>query len=568
MAITLSGSYLEKLLEGTNTPNTVLEVALDSGTVKWGHYNSDSAQTVYLADGTYYANGSIYATGSIGLAGYGITAILKTASSLQNRLDAKTGYTTRGQLTATIIGRDNFKSLIASNYLKNRRVNRKDGFLGMDYSDYAATFTGIITDWKRKGDELTLTISDDMVEADKKIPLETEAKTQYIDYTNSNPVDVMTNILLTQLGIASGLVNSTQFTSERDNWLNGWKVSRVLTEPKSASDYLHELQEETNSFLVHDGEKISFKVFAPPLPTTSVQGWNDNEHILDGSLSTDSGYKDAFYNRVVVYYDYDESGSDKEENFEAAVIDSDTVSQGSAVWDEVKTKVIKSKWVRTYTFSHDSIAGLKPYHASENNGAGAGTITYTYDAGGQHTLKWTPPGGTIGEAVTISKDGKYQVFGADKTKYIRVLVTTASLPGASDTGALTLTAINGASFATFLARKILNRFRDPAASVKFQVGINNVAYGSAFLKPTDLIDLTTDEAFEYGEEGWAGERIMLTSVRPDVEKGVVDIEGLETKQYKVYGFIAPAGQANYGTATATEKLRAYIRTAAPQYHIW
>jgi len=534
LAITLSAAYLAELKKGTNTPDTVLEVMLDASTQYWG-YSATASD---------------------------VRPIIKSVSSLQNKLDGKTGYTTRGQLTVTIVGRDNFKSLIANNYLKNRRVTRKDGFLGIAYTDYAATFTGIITDWKRKGDELTLTISDDMVEADKKIPVETEEKTQYLDYTNSNPVDVMTNILLTQLGIASGLVNSTQFTSERDNWLNGWKVSRVLTEPKAAGDYLHELQEETNSFLVHDGEKISFKVFAPPLPSTTVQGWNDNEHILDGSLSTDSGYKDAFYNRVVVYYDYDESGSDKEENFEAAVIDSDTVSQGAGVWDEIQTKVIRSKWIKTYAFSHETITGLKPYHASVNNGAGTGTVTYTYDAGGQHTLQWTPPGDTIGEAVTISKDGKYQVFGADKTKYIRVLVTTADLPGSSDTGGLTLTAINGASFATFLARKILNRFRDPAASVKFQVGINNVAYGSAFLKPTDLIDLTTDEAFEYGEEGWAGERIMLTSVRPDVEKGVVDVEGLETKQYKIYGFIAPASQPDWDSASDAEKLYAYIGDAS------
>ena len=472
-------------------------------------------------------------------------------------------------MTVTIIGRDNFKSLVSSNYLNNRRVNRKDGFLGMDYADYAATFTGIITDWKRKGDELTLTISDDLIEADKKIPLELVTKTQYINYANWNPVDVMTDILLTQLSIAAGLINSAQFTTERDNWLNGWKVSRVLTEPKAAADYIHELQKETNSFLVHDGEMISFKVFAPPLPTTSVQAWSDANHILDGSLSVDSGYKDAFYNRVIVYYDYDESGSDKEENFEAAHIDTDTVSQDAAVWAEIKTKVIKSKWIRSLTHNQPvNITGAIVYHVSANNGAGSGTLAFTYDAGGKHTLQWTPPGGTIGEAVTISKDGKFQIFGADKTKYIRILVTTADLPGISDTGGLTLAAINGASFATFLARKILNRFRDPAASVKFQVGINNVAYGSAFLKPTDLIDLTTDEAFEYGDTTWTGERIMLTSMRPDVEKGVVDVEGLETKQYHLYGFIAPAGQANYGTATAEEKKRAYIRDAAIQYFIW
>jgi len=316
MAITLSGSYLEKLLEGVNTPNTVLEVALDSGTVKWGYHGSDPMQTIYLADGTYYADGYIYATGSIGLAGYGITAILKSVSSLQNELDIKTGWTSRGQITVTISGRGNFKDLVASNYLKNRRVNRKDGFLGMDYAAYAATFAGRISDWSRKGDELTLTISDDFIDTKKQIPTENETKTQYIDYTDTHPADIMTNMLITQIGIGSGYVDSTQFAYERDNWLNGWAFSRVITEPKEASNYLHELQEETNSFIVHDGEKISFKVFAPPLPTVNVETWTDTLNIIDGSLSVQSGYKDQFYNRVVVYYDYDESGGDKEESFD------------------------------------------------------------------------------------------------------------------------------------------------------------------------------------------------------------------------------------------------------------
>lgn len=538
MAITLSAAYLAELKKGKNTPDTVLEVLLDSATVFWGYYATTTD----------------------------VKPIVKSVSSLQNKLDQKTGYTTRGQITVVITGRDNFKSLVSADYLKNRRVIRKDGFLGIAYTDYAATFQGRISDWSRKGDELTLTISDDFIEAVKKVPVETAAKTQYLDYTNSNPVNVMTNLLLTQLGIGAGYVDSTQFTTERDNWLAAWTVSRVITEPKEAGEYLHELQTETNSFIVHDGEKISFKVFAPPLPTVTVEEWTDDSHILKDSLSVQSGYKDAFFNRVVVYYDYDESGNDKEDAFEAAAIDSDTVSQGSAVWDEEKTKVIKSKWIRSYTFSHAAITGTKPYHVSANNGAGAGTITYTYDAGGQHTLQWTPPGDTIGAAVTISKDGKYQVYGADTTKYIRILITHASLPGSNTTGSVTITAINGATLAITLARKILNRYRDPAASVKFSVDINNAAYNSTFIKPSDLKDLTTDDAFEYGDTGWNAERVMLTSVRANGD--ALEIEAIETKQYHIYGFIAPSGYPDYGSATAEQKKRAFIRNAAIQYFIW
>ncbi|MBI5344979.1 MAG: hypothetical protein HZB83_06550, partial [Deltaproteobacteria bacterium] len=129
---------------------------------------------------------------------------------------------------------------------------------------------------------------------------------------------IMTDILLTRLGIASGYVDSAKFTSERDTWMQGWKFDRVITEPKEANEYRNELQQECNSYIVHDGEKITCKVFAPPMPGNTPEEWTDNNHILHGTLSLKSGYKDGFYNRVVVYYDYDESNSDKEENFEAA----------------------------------------------------------------------------------------------------------------------------------------------------------------------------------------------------------------------------------------------------------
>jgi hypothetical protein len=325
---------------------------------------------------------------------------------------------------------------------------------------------------------------------------------------------------------------------------------------------------ETNSFIIHDGEKISFKVFAPPVPHTSVEAWTDDDNVIIDSLSCNSGYADHFFNRVIFYYDYDESGSDNEDNFESVVIDNDSVSQGSGLWDEIKTRVIKAKWIRSFTFVQPTtVLGVVIYHASFNNGAGDGTLTFTFDGGGEHTLKWTPPGGTIGEAVTISKDGKFQVFGADETKYIRVMVTSASLAGSSQTDSdITITALNGTSYATSVARKILSRYRDPVASVSFDVDINNVAFddgsGAAFIKPTDFKDLTTDEAADKGESSWVLNRMMLTSVRPDFARGRVKIEAIETHMLNKYAFIGHAGRPDWDSANDVDKEHAYIGDAA------
>lgn len=580
MAITLASKYLAELKKAPNTPNVVIELALDAGVKRFGYWaRNGSGITRFPADGAYKADGSITAIGSDELEPFEVQAVLKSVSSLQNKLDPKTGYSTRGQLTVVIGGRDNFKGLIANNYLKNRRVTRRDGFIapGFTYNDYAATFTGRVTDWSRKGDELTLTVSDDLIDASKKLPVENALKTQYIDFRNSNPVDIMTGILLSQLGIGASYVNSAQFTSERDAWLSGWRFDRVLTEPKEANEYLNELQAETNSFLIHDGSQISFKVFAPPMPGSAPEEWTENNHILSGSFSQKSGYKDGFFNRIVVYYDYDESGSDNEANYEAAVIAVDAASQDATQWNEVATKAIKSKWMRSRTYTRTANIGsyVVIYHVSRANGTGNGTLTYTKST---RQLRWTAPGDTIGEAVTLSKSGKYQVFSADKTKYIRVVVDATALP--VDTGTIidtvTISALNGDGLASSLAQKLLSRYRDPVATVSLDIDINNVAYNGQFIKPTDLKDLSTDEASEKGLGAWIKERLMLTSVRPDFSAHKVSLEAMEAKMYRRYGFISPAGYPDYPAATASQREYGFIGDANNKvnggtvdgYHIW
>lgn len=557
MAITLTPRYIAEIKKGSNTPNVIIEAALDGGVKRFGYHGKNVLPvTNYLADGVYSADGSVFAVGSDELPE--VRPALKSVSSLQNKLDTKSGYSTRGLLTVVISGRDNFKGLVKDAYLKNRRVTRKDGFVsaGFNYTDYAATFTGKITDWSRKGDDLTLTVSDDLVDASKKIPVENATKTQYLDYRNTNPADIMTDILVNRLGIQAAQVDTAKFASERDLWSSNWRFDRVITEPKEANQYLNELQIETNSYIIHDGEKISYKVFAPPLPSEEVQEWSDATDILKGSFSQKSGYRDGFYNRIVVYFDYDESGNDKAENFESAVIALDAGSQSPGLWDEASTKTIKSKWIRSRTYARTAnITGVTVYHVSRANGTGAGTLSYDRAA---NTLCWTSPGGSTGEAVVLSRDGKFQVQSLDKAGYIRVIVATESLPPANASDTVNITVLDGEGMAANLATKLLGRYRDPASSVSLEIDINNAAFNSMFIKPADLKDITTDEACEKGASSWSKERVMITSVRPDFASGKVAIEAVDTKMKLAYGFISAAGSPDYGQSSPAQRLYGYI----------
>lgn len=73
----------------------------------------------------------------------------------------------------------------------------------------------------------------------------------------------------------------------------------------------------------------------------------------------------------------------------------------------------------------DAVAGA--------NGTGSGSLIAT----GSDTLTWTPPGGSVGSAVTIANGETKIIEGSDKSKFIRVTRTSAT--GLTGTATLTLT---------------------------------------------------------------------------------------------------------------------------------
>lgn len=570
--MTLSPKFLYELGRCENTPNVIVEFELDNGPVRFGYHGRNAAPPeVFRADGTHKADGSLHSTGSDELPL--VVPALKAVSSLQNRIDVRTGYSTRGQLTVVIAGRENFAALIKDEYLKNRRAVRKDGFIarGFTWIDYAPTFSGKVLDWSRKGDELTVVLADDLKDASGKIPEESESGTNVIEYRAMSPADIISDILVAKLGIDESRVDLESFASEKGKWLSGWKFDRVLTEPLEANQFLNELQVESNSFLLHDGQKIAYKVFAPPAPDQAVEEWTDRTFLKD-SFTIKAGYRESFCNRVVVYYDYDESGSDGERNYESAVIAADGASQSPSQWNETSTRTIKSKWIRSHTFSEEpGISGIKVYHASRANGTGAGQLVFNRAA---MTLTYAAPGGAAGVAQKLTKSGKYQLFDADPDRYVRVLADTQALPLVNASTPVEISVIGGGIHACALAQKILSRFRDPVATVSFDVDMNCMVSGAGFIKPTDMKDLTTDEAGNKGAWNWVRNRVMLTGIRPDFASGRISIEGVETKMSRRYGFIAAPGQPDYGTASAAERAYGFIGDAAnltggaDGYYIW
>ena len=672
----LHSKYLEFLRAGVNTPVTVLVAELDDQFILWSDTPITTADTL---------------------------PIIKSISSWQNKIDPTKGYSTRGNVTVTLTGTEEIKKIIANYRLNNRRVTRYEGFIGLDFLYFYASFTGRIRNWSRNGGDIQLTISDDLKDGSSiDIPEANETKTQSLVLSNMNVMDIMTYLLevylnnkvltnsdfilwssgttsapdgytlsgltiarsddsrygqysagLTRAGTdgkltftepyhskwagklltltgwvkssiagatieiddgvysassvehsGSGLwerltvslaisaiptklelsmamavdgtiqtdswsaypgdtilTNIEAMESEKNIWLNGWNFDRVLTEPVVANDILNDLQRESNTFLPHDGEQISAKVFAPALPGQTIEIWSDEDVIVGGSLTQESGYQGNHYTHVRVLYDYDESGSDGFGHYQSIKIRVDASAKGVDEWDETKTKDVYCKYIRTRSFTQPvNITGIKMYHMSKENPFGdpTGTLTYTYDAGGGHTLQWTPPSGSIGTAVIISADGQYQLFGADPTKSIKVRVTYADLPGSSQSDAITVTGLNGDGHATALGARILARYRNPRSKVRLMIDTNDLTFNDAFRKPADFVDLKTDQASEYGDLEWDAERCMILSIRPTPKKHRVEVELMETAMYRKYGFIAPSGYPDWDSASDAQKEYAFI----------
>ena len=529
MSVALSAKYLSELKNPNRTPNTFVEVVLDGGAVKWGQHK-------ILPD---------------------VTPTLKSVSKAYNKLDIRKNVTTKGDLTFSVAASPYIDNIVQNNRLKNLRVKKYEGFIasGWDDSDYIKTFEGVLYDWTHSGEIYTFKARDVRELTQTVAPVAKTDRTQYIDYSATNPIDIMTNLIATQAGVPGADYDGTKFNLERDTWYNGWQFQRVPTKSQAIEKYLEELQLEINGFIYHDGDKISFKSFAPTIPGATVRELSDDYNLLAGRTSNISGYDGQFSNRVEVHFDYDESGNDKkDENYESMTFAEDTDSQTN--WDEIKTKVIKSKWIHSFTFTQPSnITGATVYAASKDNGAGGGTLTFNF---ANKTLTFQANGDSVGATVNVDRSGKYQVKSADERKYLRVIVDSTATPGSNQNDTITLSALSGESYANTLATRLLNRYLDPVPTVKCEVDYRDINNSGIMYAPTDIVNITTGKVTIFGQGSFNAEPCILLDVRPDERSQTIKIEAMPTRLGKKAAFIAPSGFPDYAGATDAEREFCFI----------
>jgi hypothetical protein len=169
-----------------------------------------------------------------------------------------------------------------------------------------------------------------------------------VRYTNENAWEVAKDLIDTYAPSAAGYIDATQWAAEAAQWLDGFIVSGVISEPTGLNTLLAELCRDAQFFIWWDErlQKILLRAVRPPTETP-VQ-FNEDANILAGSQSIKTAPNERVSQLWYYYEPADLSKKvDAEDNYRKVRIRIDAESESAREYDESAVKKIYSRWVRT-----------------------------------------------------------------------------------------------------------------------------------------------------------------------------------------------------------------------------
>lgn len=167
-------------------------------------------------------------------------------------------------------------------------------------------------------------------------------------FTDTNAWIVARDLIQTYAPAAYPFIDLTQWAAEAAQWLDGFIVSSVISEPTGLNTLLAELCRDAQFFIWWDErqQKILLRAVRPPSAVPSL--WTDEANILAGTQAVQ--YKPAERISQVWYY-YDPKDFTKsvtsEDNYRKVRIRVDAESESDREYDESAIRKIFSRWVRT-----------------------------------------------------------------------------------------------------------------------------------------------------------------------------------------------------------------------------
>lgn len=244
--------------------------------------------------------------------------------------------------------------------------------------------------------------------------IETRVQT-CIRYTNQNAWEVAKGLIDTYAPTASGYIDNTQWAAEAAQWLDGFIVSAVISEPTGLNTLLAELCRDAQFFIWWDErvQKILLKAVRAPDEVPVI--FSEDANILAGSQSI----KTAPNERVSqLWYYYEPADLSKkvneEDNYRKVRIRIDADSESEREYDEAAVKKIYSRWIRT-----DAIVTAITARIIERYKTDPLYLTISVDAKDRNT--WTADVVDVSSSLQTNAEGlplnrRYQVISAQEVQ--------------------------------------------------------------------------------------------------------------------------------------------------------
>ena len=233
-------------------------------------------------------------------------------------------------------------------------------------------------------------------------------------YEDMNAWEVAKSLIENFAPAAYAFVDLTQWTAEAAQWLDGFIVSAVISEPTGLNALLAELCRDAQFFIWWDERQQRILLRANRPPAELPAQWSDDANILAKSASVD--YRPAERISQIWYYyqprDLSKSVTE-EENYRKVRIRIDADSESPREYGEVAVEKIFSRWVRT-----DAIVTAITTRLLNRYRDTPFYLTVSVDAKDRNT--WTADVVDVSTRLLTNADGlpfntRYQVISAEET---------------------------------------------------------------------------------------------------------------------------------------------------------
>lgn len=124
-----------------------------------------------------------------------------------------------------------------------------------------------------------------------------------VEYQEETIPDILEDLLVTGAGISSSFIPKAEWDAEADLRLSGFTFTRILSEPEDISGIIDSLIEsaQVNVWFDEIEQKIMFAAVSSVLPSDVIPTYNDNDNLIQGSVSIKKR-EDLRLSRVIVSY--------------------------------------------------------------------------------------------------------------------------------------------------------------------------------------------------------------------------------------------------------------------------